>query len=226
MKSYKLVHQLLNLVEELEKENKGKELGLSDFSGYLINNLSHSAQPVASLDVRFGNQEAKTQELAYQIDNAIGRLLVYMSRYAKSYIKKTLEGTPLQSQDDFTCLAILMTHESLSKTDLISRNMQEKTSGAEVIRRLLAAGLVKQWDDTIDKRSVRISITESGKELLHRVLDDMNHVGKMITGNLTYSEKLEFHYLLQKLETFHFQLHDEKVINTKEDIRYFELNNN
>jgi len=226
MKSYKLVHQLLNLVEELEKESKGKELGLSDFSGYLINNLSNSSQPVASLDVRFGNQEAKTQELAYQIDNAIGRLLVYMSRYAKSYIKKTLEGTPLQSQDDFTCLAILMTHESLSKSDLISRNMQEKTSGAEVIRRLIAAGLVKQWDDTIDKRSVRISISENGKELLHRVLDDMNHVGKMITGNLTYSEKLEFHYLLQKLETFHFQLHDEKVINTKEDIRFFELNNN
>lgn len=226
MKSYKLVHQLLNLVEELEKENKGKELGLSDFSGYLINNLSHSSQPVTTLDVRFGNQEAKTQELAYQIDNAIGRLLVYMSRYAKSYIKKTLEGTPLQSQDDFTCLAILLTHESLSKSDLISRNMQEKTSGAEVIRRLLAAGLVKQWDDTIDKRSVRISITEKGKELLHLVLDDMNHVGKMITGNLSYSEKLEFHYLLQKLESFHFQLHDEKVINTKEDIRFFELNNN
>lgn len=226
MKSYKLVHQLLNLVEELEKENKGKELGLSDFSGYLINNLSQSSQPVTTLDVRFGNQEAKTQELAYQIDNAIGRLLVYMSRYAKSYIKKTLEGTPLQSQDDFTCLAILLTHESLSKSDLISRNMQEKTSGAEVIRRLLAAGLVKQWDDTIDKRSVRISITEKGKELLHHVLDDMNHVGKMITGNLSYPEKLEFHYLLQKLESFHFKLHDEKIINTKEDIRYFELNNN
>jgi DNA-binding MarR family transcriptional regulator len=226
MKSYNLVHQLLYLVEEFEKENKGKELGLSDFSGCLINHLSNSSQPVTNLDVRFGNQEAKTQELAYQIDNAIGRLLVYMSRYAKSYIKKTLEGTPLQSQDDFTCLAILLTHENLSKSDLIKRNMQEKTSGAEVIRRLLAAGLVKQWDDTIDKRSVRISITESGKELLHRVLDDMNHVGKMITGNLSYSEKLEFHHLLQKLEAFHFKLHDEKIINTKEDMRYFELNNN
>ena len=226
MKSYNLVHQLLYLVEEFEKENKGKELGLSDFSGCLINHLSNSSQPVTNLDVRFGNQEAKTQELAYQIDNAIGRLIVYMSRYAKSYIKKTLEGTPLQSQDDFTCLAILSTHENLSKSDLIKRNMQEKTSGAEVIRRLLAAGLVKQWDDMIDKRSVRISITESGKELLHRVLDDMNHVGKMITGNLSYSEKLEFHHLLQKLEAFHFKLHDEKIINTKEDMRYFELNNN
>ena len=224
MKNFVLVHQLLNLVEELEKENKGKELGLSDFSGYLINKLSQSSPPVTSLDVRFGDQEVKAQEMAYQIDNAIGRLLVYMSRYAKSYIKKALEGTPLQSQYDFTCLAILMTHQSLSKTDLISRNMQEKTSGAEVIRRLLAAGLVKQWDDTIDKRSVRISITEVGKELLHQVFEDMNHVGKMITGNLSYSEKLEFHYLLQKLESFHFKLQEDKVINTKEDILYFELN--
>jgi hypothetical protein len=82
MKNYVLVHQLLNLVEELEKENKGKELGLSDFSGYLINSLSQLTPPVTSLDVRFGNQEIKIQELAYQIDNAIGRLLVYMSRYA------------------------------------------------------------------------------------------------------------------------------------------------
>jgi DNA-binding MarR family transcriptional regulator len=177
------------------------------------------------LDVRFGEKEAAAQELAYQLDNAIGRLFVYMSRYAKSYIRKTLEGTPLQSPEDFTCLAILLTHESLTKGELISRNIQEKTSGTEVIRRLLAAGLVKQWDDQDDKRSRRISITESGKALLHQVFDDMNYVGKMVTGNLGLSEKLKLQYLLQKLETFHFQLHEDKVINSKEDIRSMALNN-
>lgn len=224
MKSYKLVHQLLSLVEQFELESNGKELFLHDFSGYLINHLEHSDTSLTSLDVRFGKKEADAQELAYQIDNAIGRLFVYMSRYAKSYIKKTLEGTPLQSPEDFTCLAILLTHESLTKGELISRNIQEKTSGTEVIRRLLAAGLVKQWDDQADKRSRRISITESGKELLYRVFDDMNYVGKMVTGNLCYSEKLKLQYLLQKLETFHFQLHEDKVINTKEDIRSMALN--
>lgn len=224
MKSYKLVHQLLNLVEEFEQENTGGELCLSDFSGFLINKLEHSDSCITSLDVRFGKMEGETQELAYQIDNAIGRLFVYMSRYAKSYIKKTLEGTPLQSPEDFTALAILLTHESLSKGELISRNIQEKTSGTEVIRRLLAAGLVKQWDDQTDKRSKRISITDSGKDLLHQVFDDMNYVGKMVTGNLSYSEKLKLQYLLHKLETFHFQLHEEKLITTKEDIRSMALN--
>lgn len=224
MKSYKLVHQLLNLVEEFEQEYTGGELCLSDFSGFLINKLEHSDSYKTSLDVRFGKMEEETQELAYQIDNAIGRLFVYMSRYAKSYIKKTLEGTPLQSPEDFTALAILLTHESLSKGELISRNIQEKTSGTEVIRRLLAAGLVKQWDDQTDKRSKRISITDTGRDLLHQVFDDMNYVGKMVTGNLSYSEKLKLQYLLNKLETFHFQLHEEKLITTKEDIRSMALN--
>ncbi|MDO8993162.1 MarR family winged helix-turn-helix transcriptional regulator [Daejeonella sp.] len=224
MKSYKLGHQLLSLLEQFETESNGRELLLNDFTGFLVNHLEHSEVSLSSSDVRFGKREAETQELAYQIDNAIGRLFVYMSRYAKSYIKKTLEGTPLQSPEDFTALAILLTHESLTKGELISRNIQEKTSGTEVIRRLLAAGLVKQWDDQTDKRSRRISITESGKQLLHRVFDDMNYVGKMVTGNLSYSEKLNLQYLLQKLETFHFQLHEDKVINTKEDIRSIALN--
>lgn len=224
MKNYKLIHQLISLVEEFENESTGRELCLSDFSGFLINRMEHSEESMTSLDVRFGKMEEKSQELAYQIDNAIGRLFVYMSRYAKSYIKKALEGTPLQSPEDFSCLAILLTHESLTKGELISRNIQEKTSGTEVIRRLLAAGLVKQWDDLADKRSRRISITDSGKELLHQVFDDMNYVGKMVTGNLSYSEKLNLQYLLQKLETFHFQLHEDKVINSKEDIRSMALN--
>jgi len=224
MKSYELLHQLLNLVEQFEQESDGKEIFLHDFSGFLINHLEHSDSSLTSLDTRFGKKEAESQDLAYQIDNAIGRLFVYMSRYAKSYIKKTLEGTPLQSPEDFTCLAILLTHDSLSKGELISKNIQEKTSGTEVIRRLLSNGLVKQWDDQADKRSKRISITESGKKLLHRVFDDMNYVGTMVTGNLSYSEKLKLQYLLQKLETFHFQLHENKVINTKDDIRSMALN--
>lgn len=224
MKSYKFVHQLLNIVEEFERDSKGRELCLRDFSGFLINQLERSDNSIASSDIRFGEMEEEMQELAFQIDNSIGRLLVYMSRYAKSYIKKTLEDTPLQSPEDFTALAILLTHESLSKGELISRNIQEKTSGTEVIRRLLAAGLVKQWDDQTDKRSKRISITDSGKGLLHRVFADMNYVGKMVTGNLSYSEKLKLQYLLQKLETFHFQLHEEKLITTKEDIRVMVVN--
>lgn len=219
MKSYELVHQLLNLVEEFEKENKNRELFMSDFSGFLINHIEQSTGSVSASDVRFGKKENESQQLAFQLDNAIGRLFIYMSRYAKSYIKKALEGTVLQSPEDFTCLAILLTHDSMSKGELIGMNLQEKTSGSEVIRRLLSAGLVKQWDDENDRRAKRISITDAGKVLLFHVFADMNDVGKIVTGNLSISEKLNLQYLLQKLETFHYQLHENNSIRSRDDIR-------
>jgi DNA-binding MarR family transcriptional regulator len=174
---------------------------------------------LANSEVRFGANDTVALERAYQLDNNIGRLFVFISRYAKSYIKKALGGTALQTAEDFTALAILNTHEQLSKSELISHNLQEKASGTEVIRRLIAAGLVNQWDDVRDKRSKHIAITEKGKELLYRVFVDMNHVGKMITGKLTIAEKLNLQYLLQKLEDFHLEHHLKKTILSKSDLK-------
>jgi len=176
-------------------------------------------------DARFGKEEAYAQTMAFQLDNSIGRLFVYMSRYAKSYIKKTLEGTPLQTGEDFTAMAILLTHEHLSKTELISYNLQEKTSGMEVIRRLIAAGLVKQWDNVEDRRGKHIAITDVGRKLLYRVFVEMGHVSKMITGNLSEAEKLNLLYLLQKLENFHFEHHEKKTIGSKADLKTFSAGN-
>lgn len=219
MKSYQLVHQLLTLVEQMEEEHHGDEISLQDFAGFLVSHVRDPATKAATEDIRFGRQEDNAQEIAYQLDNNIARLFVYMSRYAKSYIKKVLDGTPLQTAEDFTGLAILLTHDHLSKTELISHNLQEKTSGSEVIRRLIAAGLVRQWDNLEDKRSKQIGITNDGKELLYRVFNDMNHVGQMITGKLTVSEKLTLQYLLQKLEDFHYGHYQKKSIQNKEDLK-------
>jgi hypothetical protein len=127
MRSYQLVHQLLTLVETFEIENE-QEATLRDFAGFLVSHTEKPNDGLASTEIRFGESEHIAQEFAFQIDNNIARLLLFMSRYAKSYIKKALEDTPLQTAEDFTCLAILLTHDDLSKTELISHNIQEKTS--------------------------------------------------------------------------------------------------
>lgn len=221
MKSYQLIHQLISLVEQLEQQNEGRELSMQDFAGFLLHTAGDSTADFAGSEIRFGKNESDAQQIAFQLDNNIGRLFVYMSRYAKSYIKKALDGTSLLTAEDFTALAILLTHDHLSKTELISHNLQEKTSGTEVIRRLIAAGLVTQWDDTKDKRSKQIAITEDGKILLYQVFEDMSNVGKMITGKLTLSEKLTLQYLLQKLENFHLEHHEKKTIMNKDDLKFF-----
>lgn len=219
MAGYPLIHQLVNLVEECEKANtQNVNLTLEYFTAFLNQRVNSGKSMENNPDIRFGNEEDRAQEIAYQLDNNIGRLFVYMSRYAKSYIKKALDGTALHTGEDFTFLAILLTHTDLSKTELISRNLLEKTSGTEVIKRLINNGLVKQSNNQDDKRSKRIAITDKGKELLYLVFRDMNHVGRIVTGTLSYEEKLTLQYLLQKLEDFHYQLHKDKTILTKQDM--------
>ncbi|MBD1365100.1 winged helix DNA-binding protein [Mucilaginibacter sp. ZT4R22] len=218
MKSYRLIHQLLHLVEKLESETPDRELTLQDFAGFLVSEHAVQTGAPANSDMRFGSEEPVAQDIAFQLDNNIGRLVVYMSRYAKFYIKKALEGTPLQTAEDFTCLAILLTHPNLSKKELISYNLQEKTSGTEVIRRLISAGLVNQADDENDKRGKRISITNEGRELLYRVFVDMSYVGRIVTGDLSEEEKLTLNYLLQRLENFHHHVYAGKLVQTKADI--------
>jgi DNA-binding MarR family transcriptional regulator len=218
MKSYQLLHQLLSLVEQFETENASREGTLQDFAGFLVNHLQPPLNEPASSDVRFGDKEHKAQEFAFQLDNNISRLVIFMNRYAKAYIRKALDGTPLQTTEDFTYLAILLTHDDLSKSELISRNIQEKTSGTVVIRRLIAAGLVRQWDDIKDKRGKRISITDEGKKLLYQVFNITNNVGKVVTGKLTLNEKLTLQYLLQKLEDFHYPIFENRAIASKDDL--------
>jgi DNA-binding MarR family transcriptional regulator len=219
MNSYKLIHQLIDLVAELEAENQGKDVTLQDFTGFLLNKAGDPAASEPNNEVRFGASDSSALDIAYQLDNNIGRLFVFMSRYAKSYIKKALEGTPLQTAEDFTALAILLTHTHLSKTELISHNLQEKTSGTEVIRRLIAYGLVRQWDDLKDKRSKHIAITDEGKALLFQVFVQTNYVGKVITGKLTVAEKFTLQHLLKKLEDFHLEQYERKTILSKGDLK-------
>ncbi|MBC7615759.1 MAG: winged helix DNA-binding protein [Pedobacter sp.] len=217
MNSFQLISQLVNLIEEFEQSNK-KSLSLENFSGFLNSRLADQGNYTANADVRFGKEQPEAQEMAYQLDNNIARLFIFMSRYAKSYIKKALLHTSLATAEDFTCLAILLTHSSLSKSELIQLNLIEKTSGTEIINRLLSNELVTQWDDQEDKRSKRIAISQKGKELLYVVFADMNHVSKIITGKLTLSEKITLQYLLQQLENFHFGLHNNKSITNRNDI--------
>ncbi|RZJ15173.1 MAG: hypothetical protein EON51_18935 [Acinetobacter sp.] len=222
MNSYQLISQLVGLVEEFDNNRQNQApLSLADFTGFLNAKLLGEKHNMAETDVRFGSQSPEVMADAYQLDNNIARLFIYMSRYAKSYIKKTIAGTSLVSAEDFTSLAILMTHSSLSKTELLQLNLLEKTSGTEVINRLLANGLAIQWDNQIDKRTKRIAITEKGRQLLYPLFSDMGSVGKLITGKLSLPEKITLQYLLQQLENFHYPVHCNKQITNKADLINF-----
>jgi DNA-binding MarR family transcriptional regulator len=199
---------LIGVIEHLsafEAENINAEnLTLTDFVGFLN---SQVGLPELQHRRDSGEKEAWLVESGEETESTIGRLLVIMNRYAKGYLKKALEGSPIQTGEEFSYLIVLLTFESLTKTELNNKNIMEKTSGTEVIKRLIKLGFIEEFDDPEDKRSKRISITERGKSEIFRILPKMDSFAHLVVGNLNPQERATLAYLLKKLDHYHHEIY-------------------
>ena len=202
MKSKALILELIEYISQFEDETKqpDKELNINDFIGFL--NSKHKPTNVKTIELQGGeNSEINQSQEGPATDISI--LIVLMFRYAKGYIRKALRASKIKSADEFSFLITLLTYKSLTKTELIQKQIMEKTSGTEIINRLVRLGLILQYEDEADKRSMRIKISELGRLEIIGILPEMQKVSKIVTGNLTESEKNTLAYLLRKLENFH-----------------------
>jgi DNA-binding MarR family transcriptional regulator len=111
-----------------------------------------------------------------------------------------------------------MTYDSLNKGELIQKQVMEKTSGTEIINRLIKLGLIEQFNDETDKRSMRVKMTVLGRMEIVKILPQMQKVSQIVTGTLSETEKNTLAYMLRKLEHFH-----NDIFTTKKDSELEEL---
>lgn len=225
MKTKEILKQLIEYLSNFEAENQGVEpLNLNDFIGYLNTQINNS---LIERNVGGLNGPPIVNQMGEETHSVIARLVIIMNRYAKGYIKKALDGSKIQTGEEFSYLIILLTFESLTKTELINKNVMEKTSGIEIIKRLLKLDLIEETDDTIDKRSKRVSITLNGRNELMKVLPKMHLVTTLVSGNLTKQEQATMAYLLKKLDHYHHGIFtDDKLCDFDELTRKYLSNNN
>jgi DNA-binding MarR family transcriptional regulator len=194
---------LIQLIEHMEKFEatlpENRSYALPEFVGYL------NAQAGTELPMRqvAGDRNAFVQQVREDSNSDVGILITLMFRYAKTYIKKALQDSPIQTADEFAFLITLMTFDSLTKTELINKQVMEKTSGTEVIKRLAAQGMIREFADASDKRSIRVVISDKGRIEIIRILPDMAKVSQIVVGNLSDAEIKTLSYLLKKLDFFH-----------------------
>jgi DNA-binding MarR family transcriptional regulator len=112
-----------------------------------------------------------------------------------------------------------MTHESLTKTELINKQIMEKTSGTEVIKRLLNNGMISEFSDENDRRSVRVKITPKGYQSIAGILPNMSLVSEIVVGNLSEQEIVTLAYLLKKLDHYHNDIFLNKRNTSLEELR-------
>jgi len=200
MTSKGILIELINHLERFEAGHADPDLlTLHDFIGYL--NATSGDYPAPMRRIEGSRQDGSLKERSAP-DN-ISILLVLMYRYVRLYLKKALSESPVQTAEEFSCLITLMTHESMTKTELINSQVLEKTSGTEIIKRLLKHGLIREFSDPDDRRSVRVAVTAKGREELIATLPEMNKVARIVTGDLSQSEIMTFFYLLKKLDIYH-----------------------
>lgn len=208
---------LIKLVEELVAfEASSAKLSFEDFVLFL--NQKHTINNYKS---NFLVRDIKVEELNSFEDNAnrdITVLITFMFKYAKSYLKKALENSIINTPDEFGFLITMLGTNHYSKTELINKLVTEKTSGVETIKRLIKKGLLEEFKNLDDKKSVYVKITDFGRQSLFEVLPVMNMVTEIITGNLTENEKLILTELLVKLDAFHNEIYFNDKMQTIESI--------
>ncbi|WP_241789817.1 MarR family winged helix-turn-helix transcriptional regulator [Sphingobacterium rhinopitheci] len=144
-------------------------------------------------------------------DAVINTLIVHMNKYAKTYSKAAMHNSNFATQEEFIFLIVLRALGSMSKMELIKKNIQDKPAGMKLIDRLINHGWVNQTDSPVDKRSKLISITQKGIEELDLHMDKIRVATKIVTGRLTDYEKNQLIILLSKLETFHQEIYQKNI---------------
>ena len=199
---------------DAERSNHG-EYSIDEFIGYL--NAKSGNQELVMREIS-GENKGWFKDEYRNTASDISILIVLMNRYAKLYIKKALIDCNLNTPDEFSFLITLMTYDNLTKSELITKQVMEKTSGSEVLRRLIKRGMIAEVADKNDKRSIRVSITKYGIEEILKILPLMSRVTKIVLGNLNAEEINTLSYLLKKLDYFHNDIYLNKKDQSLSDI--------
>jgi MarR family transcriptional regulator, lower aerobic nicotinate degradation pathway regulator len=197
--SIQLMQDLLPLIDAYSQSNNAKPT-LASFNQWLMQDYFNKAENAKKIT------KAQTNKKFLSIDGKIASGIGLLNRFAKQYAKSVFENSTIQSLDEFTYLATLMHVPSMSKSELIDEMVQEKTTGSEIIKRLLNNRLISETISPNDKRIKLVSITAKGMQQLQQLFPLMEVVSVKVVANLSSAEKKQLNGLIEKLEKTHREL--------------------
>lgn len=200
--NYDLIKDTIDLMQAFDKHNQNAGAYTNDIQGFkewIANGLCSDI--VEEEPVWEGKEKGRSAE------SAINTLLVHMNRYAKNYSKSAIHNSDLSTQEDFIYLINLKAFGPMGKIELIKKNIQDKSAGMQIINRLIDQGWADQTESEKDKRSRVVRITEKGLNVLEKQMNKIRQASQLVTGSLTYKEKMELIRLLGKLNDFHHPIY-------------------
>ncbi len=202
---YSLVKDAVDLVQQFELSNQDLSY-TDDVAGFKKWIASEDREGLpAALPSWEGKSEGRSPE------SVISTMLVHMNRFAKNYSRAAISGSEFSTQEDFIYLINLKAFGKMTKMDLIKKNVHEKPAGMLIINRLITKCWVLQEESATDKRSKVIGITTDGLKALDNQMEKIRKATKIVSGNLSTTEKMELIRLLGKLNDFHKDIYEMNI---------------
>jgi DNA-binding MarR family transcriptional regulator len=179
---YILLKEIINYVEEYQKENSSNRI--EDFTIWLNNEI-------------FTSKNRTTHTTHDEL--LIAFKLMYLNKSLKKQTKSALSESNLSSIDEYSFLLHLDDYESFRKMELVEMHNLEAPTGIEIIKRLIKNKFVEEFPDEEDRRAKRIKITKRGIKELREIKPKMHLIFTTFTDPLNLNEKVSISGILDKL---------------------------
>ncbi len=150
---------------------------------------------VAAPSLRPGKMRSRSYRELWDRPGYLVRRLhqIHQGMFAEECGKYDL--TPVQ----YGMLTVLRRGEEMDQLTLSSSVGVDRTSGADVVKRLVARGLLRREPSRVDRRAKIIRITEAGRALVEQVRPDMTRAQERLLAPLSAEEQKLFEELLRRL---------------------------
>jgi len=160
-------------------DSRHPESSIEDFCRHY---LSEKAAATA------GDQKG-SWHMSVSVDFALMRLIGRIYKLHSFYASKAMEGTDINSSEEFSLLNAIDGLGEPRKKDAIIRALFEQSTGSDMLNRLKKIGYITESPDPEDGRSRRIKITAKGYKALKTCRRSMEQLAGMQFHDLTEDEK-------------------------------------
>lgn len=135
--------------------------------------------------------EANRQQQQYALNQCIIHLLHRAGQCAGDlFTEEVIEGglTPRQ----YAVLVAVSLDEGLSQTDVVERTGIDRSTLADIVRRMLKKGLVSRRRTRNDARVYSVKLTDAGRDALRAAQPAANHADERLLAALEPAKRDEF----------------------------------
>ncbi len=137
-------------------------------------------------------------ENTYRLEDSVGYRLTELSGDVKAEMRRRVSKYDVTTQQ-CPALMVLYREDCLNVTELAERIGVDFGGTSRLVDRLVAKGLLSDRPDGTDRRTRRMGLTRTGRQIAQKVLSASQATNQIFSNRMSQREARQFQTILQKL---------------------------